>query len=96
MGKAILPVNVGMSSVSVTVYSFDRSPTKIASAKVWFDSVTVSVQVHSRLKQTSKEVKDNLESPQDTFKHPIEHALNDKDPVTKSIMRTSAIDTAEI
>lgn len=78
--KAILAVNAGTSSVSITVYNFDRPPTKIASATVAGLTAPPLVFKYSRgSEQTSQEIKNKVESPQDAFKHLIEHFLNDPD-----------------
>jgi acetate kinase len=78
MGKAILAVNAGTSSVSISVFKRDQPPSKIASAKLsGLTAPPVVFKYSCGSNQKSQEVGEDIQSPQDAFKYLIEHFLND-------------------
>ena len=78
MGKAILAVNAGSSSVSISLFKWEHPPAKIATAKV--AGITAPPQIFKYLRgseEKKEEIGDKLGSPQDAFKYLLDRFLND-------------------
>ncbi|EEP82659.1 acetate kinase [Uncinocarpus reesii 1704] len=80
MGEAILAINAGTSSVGVTIFNRENPPRKIATAKV--AGITAPPRVfkyaHGDTKQ-SKEIEEQIDTPQNAFKYLLTHFLNDSE-----------------
>lgn len=78
MGKYILAVNAGSSSVKVTFYTFDNPPQAIADVQV--SGITAPPPTlkyqrgHLKMKE---ELKEKMSTPQDAFMYILHRCLND-------------------
>ena len=78
MGKAILAVNAGSSSVSITLFKWENPPAKIATAKVAGITAPPQVFKYSRgSDEKTEEIGDKLGSPQEAFRYLLDRFLND-------------------
>lgn len=78
MGKSILAVNAGSSSVKLTFYTFENPPRAIANAQI--SGITapppiLKYQCGSTKKK--EELKEKLDTPQDTFKFLLKRCFTD-------------------
>lgn len=80
MGKTILAVNAGSSSVSITLFKWERPPATIATAKVAGITAPPQIFKYSRgAEEKNEEIEDKLGSPQEAFKYLLDRFLNDSD-----------------
>ncbi|KAJ5692791.1 acetate kinase [Penicillium macrosclerotiorum] len=74
MGKFILAVNAGSSSVKVTFYSFANPRKPSLTLK---SPVSLHRHPHSRPVKSKEELKEPLKTPQDAFKYILQRCFND-------------------
>lgn len=78
MGKYILAVNAGSSSVKVTFYTFETSPQSIADAQV--SGITApppTLKYQQGPLKMKEELKEKMSTPQDAFKYILHRCFND-------------------
>lgn len=78
MGKYILAVNAGSSSVKVTFYTFENPPQAIADAQV--SGITApppTLKYQRGPVKIKEELKEKLNTPQDAFKYILQRCFND-------------------
>ena len=78
MGKSILAVNAGSSSVKITFYTFENPPKAIADAQVSGITAPPPTLKYQRGTVKHKEqLKEQLGTPQDAFKFLLSRCFND-------------------
>jgi acetate kinase len=78
MGKTILAVNAGSSSVKITFYTFENPPKAIADEQVSGITSPPSTLKYQRGAVKHKEqLKEQLSTPQDAFKFLLSRCFND-------------------
>lgn len=78
MGKAILAINAGTSSVGMTVFDLQNPPRKIATAKV--AGITAAPRTFKYSHGDDKkscEIEEKIDTPQDAFKYLLKHFVTD-------------------
>ena len=78
MGKYILAVNAGSSSVKVTFYTTDNPPRAIVDAQVSGITAPPPVLKYQRgTVKIKKELQQKLSNPPETFKYILQYCFND-------------------
>ncbi|KAF3491706.1 acetate kinase [Arthroderma uncinatum] len=80
MGKVILSVNAGSSSVKVNVYSLENPPVEIAAANVSGLTAPPSIFKYNHGSSHQKhEIEERIKSPQEAFKYILKRLLHDEE-----------------